>query len=537
MYAPTPDGQVHILRGAPLDRAYKHTLYWTSEASQAGYFSGLAKLSYDHMQYIRESGRVRVPTKSDDLDDCNYLMYKNQQYVDKWFYAFIKMVHYVNDNCCDIEFEIDVIQTYFFDITIRQSFIERNHTVTDAIGDNRVPEPLDIGSYYRKAAIRAWNTSGTQLWDVVAYSTFDWSSWMLTSGQIQYGTYSALTRTVLGQISMAVDASPRSYTWVTDARPKIIDLVTNHANLVDGVVAIFMTPHEFANGDVVTVNVNKPQSSWAIGGVGSYVPKNKKIWTFPFCGLYMPDTNGGGKVFAFEDFNTGSSSAQFIFYSDYAPTETVVAAPVAYKGAPSGTPNYQEAVFINGFPQCPWTSDSYKQYVAQNQSNIALTYAMSGAQVLTGILVTAATEGAGTAIGAGMITSGISGILGKVADMSDKSKIPPKVHGASSGTAFMTVGEKIPLIQTLVPREEQAIIIDNFFNVYGYAINKVDVPGIANRPHWTYVKTRDACILPKAGTGLPSAALERIIQAFDAGLTFWKNPSEVGDYSLDNRPA
>lgn len=541
MYAPTPDGKVNILRGVPVDPEYKHTLYWTSAASQASYFAGLTKNQYDHMMYIRENGRLRAPCSSDAIDDCNYLMYKNEQYVDKWFYAFIKHVYYVNDNACEIEFEIDVMQTYLFDIDIRQSYIERQHTVTDGIGDNLVPENLDIGCYYQKSAVRGWG-SGNQLWDIIAYSTFDWNTWQLTSGQIQFGTYSALTRTVLGQISyggLSVSTGVRTWTWINDARPKIIDLLQNHADLVDGVVAIFMAPHEFENGLIVTLNINKPQSSWTIG---TYSPRNNKIWTAPFTVLFVPDTNGSGKAFAFEDFDTGSSSCSLIFASDYAPNATIMAAPRDYRKKAGnvyteGDINWQESVLITGFSQCPWTSDSYRQYLAQNGANLSLTMGMGIAQIVGGAALTVFSEGAAAPMGVGLMASGASAVVGQLADLNDKSKQPPKVHGNASGTSFLSVGAKVPIIKTLVPREDAAIRIDKYFDLYGYAIREVGTPNIAARPHWTYIKTVDACILPVAGGGLPSSALAKIINIFDRGVTFWKNPAEVGDYTLDNRPA
>ena len=41
--------------------------------------------------------------------------------------------------------EFDAMQTWFFDYTVNTSFEVREHSLTDAIGDNLVPEDLALG--------------------------------------------------------------------------------------------------------------------------------------------------------------------------------------------------------------------------------------------------------------------------------------------------------------------------------------------------------------------------------------------------------
>ena len=75
------------------------------------------------------------------------MMFRNTSYGSKWFYAFITGVEYLNDNACYITFVLDVIQTWWFDFTIRDSMVVREHSATDAIGDNILPEPVKLGEY------------------------------------------------------------------------------------------------------------------------------------------------------------------------------------------------------------------------------------------------------------------------------------------------------------------------------------------------------------------------------------------------------
>ena len=61
----------------------------------------------------------------DDLIGYNYVMYQNTHYSNKWFYAFITGMEYLNDNTTKITIVTDPFQTWQFDITFKQCFVER----------------------------------------------------------------------------------------------------------------------------------------------------------------------------------------------------------------------------------------------------------------------------------------------------------------------------------------------------------------------------------------------------------------------------
>lgn len=72
-------------------------------------------------------------------------MYQNESYSDKWFYAFITNIKYVNNDMSRIEIVTDVWQTWQFDITFMNSFIEREmiNVSEDVPGSNLLPEGLE----------------------------------------------------------------------------------------------------------------------------------------------------------------------------------------------------------------------------------------------------------------------------------------------------------------------------------------------------------------------------------------------------------
>ena len=98
-----------------------------------------------YQRYGRNQIKVQIPM--DLLLDCNYLMFNNQRFGNKWFYAFITHLEYISEVVTLVSYEIDVLQTWAFDYTPNPCYIERCHAVTDDPGDNLVEENLELGEY------------------------------------------------------------------------------------------------------------------------------------------------------------------------------------------------------------------------------------------------------------------------------------------------------------------------------------------------------------------------------------------------------
>ena len=143
-----PNTNVKILHNVPLENTYDHTLYFANATAQYNYFASMVKKNCVNYTYQRvNKGTMRVEGKADNYYDCNYLMFQNTSFGTKWFYAFINSVEYINNETTEITFEIDVIQTWLFDAHVEECFIERQHSLSDAIGDNIVPETVNCGEY------------------------------------------------------------------------------------------------------------------------------------------------------------------------------------------------------------------------------------------------------------------------------------------------------------------------------------------------------------------------------------------------------
>lgn len=122
--AVTPQTDIYLLK-SPLTLSNKHQLTFSNATAQHNYFNSLTKIGINDGSYQRKDGFIRYPAHIDTIQEYNYCMYRNDNYSNKWFYAFIVNMEYVNDNMTYIYLKTDVFQSWQFNLSWKQSFIER----------------------------------------------------------------------------------------------------------------------------------------------------------------------------------------------------------------------------------------------------------------------------------------------------------------------------------------------------------------------------------------------------------------------------
>ena len=75
-----PNTTVKICDKVPLDPSQEQTFLFPDVATQTAYFTTRAKYTLTALSYQRNSGKMRVGKKKEDLIDCNYLAYQNTSY-------------------------------------------------------------------------------------------------------------------------------------------------------------------------------------------------------------------------------------------------------------------------------------------------------------------------------------------------------------------------------------------------------------------------------------------------------------------------
>lgn len=543
-----PNTTVRLLTGVPLDNTYAHTLYFADKSSQTSYFESKTKAGclLSNLSYQRYTkGSLRIQKLADDIYDCNYMMFQNTAYGNKWFYAFINNIEYVSNTVCEITYEIDVIQTWFFDVTLLQSFVEREHSATDVAGENIVPEPVNIGEYFRS---QIHQTNYFDTYSCILVTPYK----RIRNPGIIGGQY--IWTNVSDQIPvppLLIEHQMNSlfYTVVkstTDMGQFLYEL--NDQGLAESIVSIYPVPNDFltnySSGDVLegtqeTKNYTYFESTPST--LGNYTPKNKKLLTYPYNKFIISTSDGNTREYAFEWF--GEQGVRFNIYSNLMENASFKAVPVSYKDRAF---NYEESALLTDFPLTGYITDSFKAWLAQNKTRLATQVASSvlsggigdvvaGSQMLTPVTKQLSKKGAEMMSKGyeGMLKSGVHGITGTLTEIISHGINRYHAQGSADGSLEMAMQKKDFCGYQEYVNPNNARIIDDFFNCYGYATHRVKVPNRNVRPHWTYVKTIDINLESNA----PSDDTNKIASIYDNGITFWRNPSEVGNYSLDNSPS
>lgn len=499
-----PSTIIRLLKNVPLSDDYRDTIYFGDSSSQSSYFSGLAKFTLTENSYQRYGkGVLRVEKLADDIYDCNYMMFQNENFGGKWFYAFITRIEYVNNVTSEIYYELDVLQTWLTSLTFKPCYVEREMIVNDVIGYNLIPENLETGDYiYTKLA----NIDGFKNYKIAMLCSFD-KDLKNARGGYYGGVYSGLIMNVFDTVS---DANA------------FIKKVTD-ANKSTGISSIFMLPNcaydDTMSAGAITSDIARAKRQ---DSIASYTPKNKKVLTYPYNFMYVTNGEGTGANYEYECF--GGDSCNFKLVACMTANPEIMLVPKNFRGVAE---NYNFAISVSNFPQCSWSIDTYKQWLANNRAERWVGYVETGLKTVADVATLATTKGAE---GVDATISDASNIAHQVAQRYDRSTLPSQAHGTIASSALIATREKGFQFYQVQIREQFAKIIDDYFDMYGYATHRVKVPNRTSRPHWNYVKTVGCnCV-----GSVPAEHLAKIRRVHDNGVTYWKKGSEVGNYTLNN---
>lgn len=498
----SPLTTVRVLKNVPLDSSYTDTLDFSSVSAQTAYFASKAAYTFTNVAPVRIPNTIRLDIPADDIYNCNYVMFQNANFGSKWFYGFITKIEWLNVNACTVTYDLDIIQTWWFDIEINDCYVEREHSVTDNIGDNLVAENIELGDYVTETAEK------TPFFD---YYVAVIAAGYQVEGQDPPGGYIGGLFTGLNYI-----AGPINNEAEVEQLKSYLQAVVN-ANQQDSVASTFIMPQAFYTTDSLAksqrFDANKNYSS-----IGGYVPKNKKLFTYPYNYLQVSSASGQSKAYRYEYF-ANENECGFLLSCALSCNPEIILEPIAYN---SQTYNVDESLCLSGFPQFAWSIDTYKAWLAQNATGTMLQ--LVGNMVSTGLSIAT-----GNPFGVAEGVLGISNTINNVVQASFKSD---QTRG-SQGTSTLTgTFEMNFYFYNRHLREDNLKIIDDYFSRFGYATKRLKKPNINSRPSWNYVKTLEANI-----TGaVPFDDLARIKECFNKGITFWHG-DWVGDYDRSNSPS
>lgn len=575
------DTTFYLFKNVNLSPRTGDTFYFASRSEQTTYFGTKLYTTISTCSYQRENRnyiKVNLPISS--VYNVDYIAFINQSYENKRFYAFVTEVNYISDTVSEIGYSIDYIQTWLLDCNFTPCYIERQHSTTDAIGDNTIGESLETGDYM----IRSTDDNVDSVSMVVFQATFDILGWAnsnfsskpITTTIIKNGIVSALSEVGFYLNFGGQTASDLSALGV------ILEKIFTGAGGVtmDDIVNIYVYPKiglSLYNDTVIPgTDSNLPlalQSGYVISNfqtssgfgnlinlptipengnnqkvIGNYVPKNNKIFTYPYTCLHVTNNNGSAIDLQYERFALPDAPTGYIYGTSTAEAK-IRFVPNNYFGGNASEPCFEYALDSAPYPTVAQIGDSYNIWLAQNRNVVLNEYnfrqvnaqkqigqmAMGG--MYQGLSSSASASQAGGGVALGMISGGYS-MLNDLAlevdrinaQLKDREIAPNTATGVQSvGLAFQN-GKKNFSFYVKTLDDQHAICIDNYWTMYGYPVRKVQTPNFHARSGFTYIKTVGAI----AKGNVPENAKNIIQAALDSGLRFWASHNDIGDYSIAN---
>lgn len=553
-----PTGKLELYTSIKLDPSYKDTLSWDTDTARDTFFNNtpLKKHSLTARQYQRvTSGVCEVQLAINQVYDCNYMRFQNTDFSNLWYYCFITNVEYVNNVSSRIFYELDVLTTFYHWWEALPSFVEREHSTTDSPGDNIVEEPIKFGEP------QAFSRDARFFSDFlvcIAASDFTDVSGNRSARISLYGN--AVNGVFHGVSINACQVVGYDLTNANAVKQFQQDLSTLSESTAD-IINIFLFPKILVGStgpdsnaqqqiyfNPYNTSVTRPST------LNGYTPRNNKLFTFPYCYLCV-DNGQVTNNYRWEFFQhvTGYSDYQFTIKGLPNPTPNVFVAPINYKGLLITEVGekyvYEERLDLAPLPQVAFPLDSFAAWLAQTQSSRQhKVIAGAAGGVATGLAaggkLGAAVGAAGGPIGAGAgaaIGAVLGGVLGAVgakaaADWSvaEAADMKNKATGPTSEISGLADGHYGVIFKKMTLTYNDAQTIDSFFDMFGYATNRVKFPNYKNRPHWNYLKTNGLNM--NLRHGIPAEYILKIKAIHDQGVTYWRSHAEIGDYSLNNAP-
>lgn len=554
----TPQTDVYLVK-VPLEINDINQLTFANATAQFNYFNSLPKIVADNFTYQRKDGTIRFGANFDDIIEYNYVMYRNDAYSDKWFYAYITGMEYLNDNVTAISIKTDSFQTWQFDLTYKPCLIDREHTNNDTIGANTLPEGLELGEIVCNGTVNNFgvNIDGVGDWVIVVdvsmvenpgdNQTLSCSG--TPTGQYVNSMPSGLYHLILG-VNQSVVISARHIINLYD-KAGLSDAVQNvyilPRALIGDVSVVTLSTMGSAPQPYESVGVYMPNNSTGATNLGTfsynrptsicgYVPKNNKLFVYPYNYINVSNNAGTTIPYHYEDF---AGNVSFKVEGVLTPSGSIKATPVGYKYITENENAYDYGISGAKYPICAWTTDSYTNWLTQNSINMEHQWNqaifMGGYEAIRNTAEVGLSSG-NALLGAGVGLSGYAAnLIGTALEQhrakSQANLVPDQARG--NVNAGDIVWSKLKSQYTFMPmsiKPEVAYCIDEFFSQFGYKCNRVKVPNITGRRNWNYVKTVGCYI---AGN-VPQDDMAEIKAMFDRGITLWHNPATFADYSQNN---
>lgn len=536
----TLNSRVIISKNIKIDKNYKNVLNYSENNMLELLLSNNHLVNQDNTyQFININNKIRVNFSYQDCLTANYIAFQNPNYSNKWFFAWIEHVEFKSQNCCEITYVVDAWSTWFGYWNQKPCYVIREHVNDDEIGLHTIPENLELGDYVLNSRKEDFMAEINNFAICMAVSELpDESVPPYTNNRVYNGIFGGLY-----YLGFNSPAECQNAIRIYDKLGK--------ANSINSLFMIPKTMESFADGTSASWSISQggetigtanlvyltgSNESDTIGNINvvfpskignNYVPKNNKLFTYPYCFFNLTNNSGITESFKYEDFVKEDNIPSIAFWvsASITPGMSMKAIPLFYKNE---NINYNFGIMSGKLPVCSYDSDVYLNWLRQNGLNSVFN-------VIGGVISTAGAIGSGSIGGA---VGGISSIYNALHQHTIADMTPNQAKGNTNGgdINFSDTSCGVFTIYKMSIKDEYAKIIDDYFSRYGYRINEVKMANITGRNIFNYIEIGhgESIGYSEGNISVPTEYMEIINNACQNGITIWHSHGNIGNYNLSN---
>lgn len=281
---------------------------------------------------------IDVSLNYNTLLGCNYIAFQNTNYNNKWYFAFIDKIEYINDGVSRVHYTVDIFSTWWSYWSPKACFVFREHVNDDTPYTNLVDEGLSVGEYTvnKSFDIGAFNKNTFK--PVIAVTQL-----VTSSGVQNIPEYNSQGNVFQGVCYIVPTGNTDPST--------IIRLYDSEAQ-AEAIKYIFMAPSELINlsgqteysgtydSKAWSYKIVATNSSYYVSPdapyskpttVDGYTPINKKLLQYPYAFISVDPHDGNSFTYYYEDFHMSNNKYSFSVDAILSAGCSVKYVPVQYK--------------------------------------------------------------------------------------------------------------------------------------------------------------------------------------------------------------
>lgn len=573
----TPDGTLYA-GNVKWSNDYTHTMLFASQSARDDFMKNhLYKLKnnviyYNPNRYIDVAGRLQ------NAESYNYVFYNNDSDISSTKYCcFVTNYEYIAPDTTRLYIELDVFQMLIYSTSFYQSYIERAiiSKSADNANTNYLAEPITAPLEYEK-----------KLTDILESAKWE-PAWVLhmasyyNSATGRYDYKGIGTNNTYGEYGRFIDSQNEMDKVLTMYGRKGINEVLEDFNvMLDDTVDNFTQNGKevlksiiqgiFSGGISTTEGWNNMTGLAAISDISSladfqdhrdeilglyaipqwlkeayiadggnsnfadnrrsykdidlsinrnslangYTPRNKKLLTSVCRGYVLANKTGMRKAFKPELFDDN-------------PTIRITGITMATSGYQWHINNYHE--ITDSYGEVPYNSERRVGYDSNTGLNKAINTMGAVSSVAGGIGALAGGIASKNPVGViDGLNSGVNSLVNAVDMIGNQEQ-----HIGNNGDLLRVTGGRAQLSwYEISPTRSECESIDNFFDMYGYTINKHANPRsyFNTRSVWNFIK----CANVNLSCDAPADYENKLKNIFTSGVTLWHSYSDFGNYAKTN---